>query len=86
LPGDWDIVPPLPHPRNPRSDARPAQQPHGGSDEYEHDRLVFGRVSLEARRQHVLFLFARAEVIAQAELAVAVTAGLLGSAGAEIGC
>jgi hypothetical protein len=41
---------------------------------------------LEARRQHVLLLFARAEVIAQAELAVAVTAGLLGSAGAEIGC
>jgi hypothetical protein len=82
---DWNVIPPLPHPRNPRPDARPTQQPHRRADKDEDNRLVLGRVSLEARRQDVLFLFALAEAIAQAELAVAVVAGFLGRAGAEIG-
>jgi hypothetical protein len=82
---DWDIIPSLPHPRNPRPDTRPTQQPHRRSDKDEDNRLILGRVSLEARRQHVLFLFALAEAIAQAELAIAVVAGFLGSARAEIG-
>ena len=67
----------------PRPDSRIAQQSHRRRNEGQHYYLVFCRVSLEASREDVLLLFALAEAVAQAELAVAVIARLLACAGAQ---
>lgn len=85
LPRNRNIIPPLPHPLHPRFDPRPPQQPHCRCNKNVHNRLVLGRVSLEARGEHILLLLALAETVAQTELAVTVAACLLRNALAEIG-
>lgn len=59
---------------NPRPDPRPYQQSCSDPQEDEHDGLVFGRVALEARREHIVLLRALADgqIIVEAELAIAV--------------
>lgn len=69
---------------DPRADGSIGQQAEGGSNEEDDNDLVLCRVALEARGRDVVFLLGLAERVAQAELAVAVIAGLFGSAGLEL--